>query len=429
MVDFHRFLRHNARSGVQTYSLVGLNYTDADDLSVSVGASVGDPAAVSATFTIDELRQTFTISSPTVTAGQAIEILRATDNQPADRPVDWLAKTTPLTGADLNDSILHLLYIAQEAQDQAEELGRFSPYVGIFQSEWFGQGLQMKNLGAFTELTDAVRKDEMDAAIGSANNLPAVTGGDDDSSIIVVAGAWATTVPSSLRTAWGLGGAALLDAGDAASQLAQLDANGFLPAVDGQNLDLSLNTDVDTSGRRPAVVCSLSEVLPEFATNTTDSTWWFASSARWLLSGATRTEINCDQTVVRTDQVQANTALDLSAGTWLILVSAAMQQISGTPSHYFNMALVDDDNTGSATLWWEANAQTLPPPTTSDRLQLRPVNIGGEQQWHTFTAARVVTSSGLQQGGDGVTIRGRDSSSAAVTRWPFVRATAIKIAD
>ena len=440
MVEFTRHLRQLGKAGIQTYSLVGLDYSDVADLSVSVGVSLSDPSPVVATFSVDELRQTYTILTPTISGGEFLEIVRATDATDSSRPVNWLTKTTPLTAEDLNDSIDHLLFVAQEAQDQAEELGRFSPYMGIFEGVWEGQGLQMKNVGAHTEMADAVRKDEMDAAIGGANNLPAVTGGDNDSGLAVVTGAWATTTPANLLTAWGItGSAALLEPGTGSLNLLQLDANGYLPAVDARNVDFDNNTDVSTILRRPAVACTVHMDDPLWATNTSDTAWWYASGQRMHLNGAngTRTAINCDQTVVKTDQIQTWSALDLEEGTWLIRWSGAATRLSGTPTHYFNFGAYEDDNTSGCERFWEWNMEAETPPSTSVRINFdyasgssgaaRPVS--NENQLWFFSGAMIKVSTGLLQGGDGVCFRGRDSGGTTVTHWHHIRVTAIKLSD
>lgn len=432
MVDFNRHLRQRGRAGIQTYSLVGLDYLDPDDLTVTVSTvGYGDISPTVATFTVDALRQTITILSPTIVGGEYLQILRDTGSLPANRPVDWLAKTTPLTADDLNTSVDHLLFVIQEAMDQAQEIGRFSPYMGIFDGLWEGQGLRIQNLASADSADDAVRLDDMNAAVASANNLPSVTGGDDDSGLAVVAGAWATTPPSALRTAWGLGTAALLDAGTAASELVQLDGLGRLPAVDGRNLDLSQNTDVDVAGKRPAKAVSIFHTDLLWNTNITDTTWWYNSAQRLLMSGGTRTEVNADQSVVKTDQIQTWSAFDLEAGTWLILWSGACTRLAGSPTHYFNFAVVEDDNTASAVQWWEMNQVGTPPPASTDKINFTDewAPVGGENQAITFGGSMIRVSTGQAQGGDGVTFRGRDSSSSAVTFWPYLRVTAIKIAD
>jgi len=196
----------------------------------------GVQKTITTDYTINGAGTQLTIINPTIVNGDQIYINRETPKTAADRLVDW-ASGSVVTESNMDTADLQLLYIVQEAFDGADTA---LPLATDGSGVWDAEGLKIKNLGAPTLAADAVRKQDLDAAVISSGNLPSVSGADNDSGLAVTGGAWAVRTPSQMRTHLGLGDAALKTVGVANGNVPAMGASGY-PAASGQLIDLSAN--------------------------------------------------------------------------------------------------------------------------------------------------------------------------------------------
>ena len=130
------------------------------------------------------------------TSGDTIVLQRNTSQEARD--VDFTAG--PLTEADLDNAVIQVFYMAQEAIDQVNiSLKKDSSEL------WDAGGTRIINVGTPTESTDAVTKAYADAISAAAGNVPTPGNpGEDDYFLKAGSGTWAWTSPSASRTALGL---------------------------------------------------------------------------------------------------------------------------------------------------------------------------------------------------------------------------------
>lgn len=134
-------------------------------------------------------------------AASVVLIRRVTS--PTVRLVDFI-NGGQLTEADLDMDSLQCFYLAQEANDNIES----TMAIDLGDARWNAQNLQMKNLGAPTEASHAVRKADLDAATIIAGNVPTPSNPADDGKVLVAGGglwSWATILLnkiSNLATYW-----------------------------------------------------------------------------------------------------------------------------------------------------------------------------------------------------------------------------------
>lgn len=224
-------------NGVQTYTL-GVDVIDATTLTVEV-----DNVAyvLGADWTLNAALTQITFTNPTFTGGEVIYIERNTPLADADRPVDFTAGAI-IREEDLDNSVLHLLHIAQEGDDivgQALQIGND----GV---NWDAQTKRITNLDAPQAASDAARlQDVQDAAI-AAGQLPD-PGAIDPAFLSAQTGTWRVRTAAAQRTQLGLGTSAVLDTGTSDGDVVVVAAGGELPALKGTNLDLSGNVSIPST--------------------------------------------------------------------------------------------------------------------------------------------------------------------------------------
>lgn len=129
-------------------------------------------------------------------SGEVVKIARNTPDTLAGQLVDF-SKGSPVTEVNMDTFYRQLLYVIQE------------------------------------------QSDSLDDVVVSAGNLPVVTGSDDDSSLAVVGGEWATRTNSEMRAHLGLGTAATLDHGVAVGNAPRIESVSGTPGfavLDGSQL-------------------------------------------------------------------------------------------------------------------------------------------------------------------------------------------------
>jgi len=226
-------------NAVQTYT-IGFGVITADTLTVTVDAVA---YVLGTDWTLNAAKTQITFINPTFTGGESIYLERTSPIADADRPVDYTAGAV-LTEEDLDNANLHLLHLIQEAADDTAE----ALQIGSDAVNWDAESKKILNLAAPVLPSDAARlQDVQDAAIASGQ-LPAVTVGDNGSLLGVAAGRWNIRTPTDVRTALGLGTAALEDTGTNVGDVVTVQTGGELPALLGTNLDLSGNTSIPGAG-------------------------------------------------------------------------------------------------------------------------------------------------------------------------------------
>ena len=358
-------------------------YLDENHIDVEVdGTSVGVSVSVSG--------QQLTFVTPTLAGGETIVVRR--DSSPSAALVTF--QNGGVAADDLNTSALQALYLSQEILDAvAGGAGDYLPSSVSGGLHWESGGLRLEGLAApqagshattktyvdaaiaAVALTaglplsgavwdaqskkisnvltpasgnDATNKTYVDAAVLAASGLPPVTGGDNGSILMVVAGAWDVTIPGDARTGLGLGTAAVRNtgAGVGAVPLIQDVGGGTagFAAIDGRNL-----TNVPAVGRAEAVL--------RLQTNTLGSTG--SIGATWYNDGSGLTyRLDLAATVAATDTANngnsdivvdaANNIVTLTkSGTYRVRIHHSVAT-AGTAN--FRYAFSKSDGTGTAVL-------------------------------------------------------------------------------
>ena len=330
-------------TGAQVAFAIPFNLIAANELH----AKVGGVEVFTFTVSADKLTCTFTVAPPSGTGN--VVLYRVTDIDDNDRPVDFAPGST-VTADQLDTAIKHVLHAAQEAADQAD--GSLTIPAGEF--EWDAQGNRIKNVGAPVAVSDAVRKQDLDAAVIGAGQLPAVSGADNDSGLFVSVGAWAKRTAAQVRAHLALGTAALLNSGVANGQVPVMNATGY-PAADG-----SLITNLPTP--KPPLLLL---VLNGSAVNNVTSGTWLTDSGGGLYRAdivAGSQEFN--DTGNNMTFSAANDTFTLEAGTYLIQVHIVFSNSHATsPSAVIDWALTND--TGSS-VYIDGNALPSISPNAID---------------------------------------------------------------
>ena len=338
----------------QTYTFgVEFFLLSADHLQVTID---GTPAA----FSVNAAKTQITLV-PAIAGGEEIQVRRITPNTLSGRLVDF-QDGSGLRQADLDNSSLQLLGIAQELLDDLDEvirLGAGSP------PNWEGQGLRLANLAPGIDPTDGATKSQLDAVAVAFGNLPPVSGVDNDSGLFVFGGVWAKRSPSQSRTHLGLGTAAVLNAGVAASNLPQLDGSARYPAADGRNIDLTahpinvelLRRHLDVSALLEAA--SSTSIVTPAASNV--GTWKELNATRIAWGSAVSLGLGSDLVI---DGVEKE--IDLAAGTWEIGIILRIENVNVTPGTFqeSGYAITDDDDSATQVLYWTeyADVDVASPP-------------------------------------------------------------------
>lgn len=103
---------------------------------------------------------------------------------------------------------------------------------------WDLEGARLTNGVAASASTDVPILSQVQSLIStSTGNLPTPTDpGQDDHILVASSGAWVVTAPAAVRTALGLGTAAVQDTGTSVGDVVAVQASTELPALGGANL-------------------------------------------------------------------------------------------------------------------------------------------------------------------------------------------------
>jgi hypothetical protein len=322
----------------QAYALT-IEYLSSEFLTVTVD---GSPA----TFTVSDDHDTLTISSPTISGGEAIEVVRSTPAGDDERLVDF-QDLAQCRQQDLDRSSLQLLHIAQETLDVMTAAERLELNVGT--GQWDGESRKIQAVADGVASSDAVNKGQLDAVVMASGNLPVVGAGDNDKSLWVVSGAWDIRTPAQARVHLGLGTAAQLDAGSGASEVVQFDGSARYPAADGSLIDISANPDVTNKYLSTlGVVVQSSEATPN---GDATATWTQTAGSR--LTPGTLTDLNNSSDITVDNGAKRVT---LSAGTWEIewRMRAYNQNTTAGNDQILRVAFTDDDDTAGQVVYESA---------------------------------------------------------------------------
>jgi len=320
-------------NGQATYVFLTLKYLSVAHLTVMVN---GFPAS----FVSNAARTQITITSPAIVGGEVILVRRITPSTEAGRLVNF-EDLSHVRQSDLDTSSLQLLYIAQEGLDAVA--GSNCMMLDI-SGHWAATALRVENLGTGVAATDAVTKAQLMAASIAAGNLPAVSGSNNDSSLAVVAGAWAVRTPSQMRVHFGLGTAALLNAGTAAGNVIQLDGSARYPANDGRNIDLTLNALTALVNLRYRSTVGQLNRAAFTPSSDASATWYQAAGSR--LDMGTLVSLDNSGDIVSNG---ASTRIELTAGTWEIRFTCKVYNSHATVGNIqkFAFRITDDVDSGA----------------------------------------------------------------------------------
>ena len=279
---------------------IGFDYLRTTHISATVNSTA------STDFTIDDAAGTLTFGASTsFDVGDTVVLIRDTPKEKSERVVDF-ADGSILAEADLDDSALQLLFITQEAFDEAEDTLKKDDGT----SQWAATGLRITDLGTPTGGNDAVRKADLDAAVFQAGSLTSVSASDNDDGLFVNDGDWQKRTPAQSRAHLGLGTAAQKATGTADGDIPVLGASGF-PAVAG-----TLITDVLANKLSCALVeWGTATVTAVTGTNWEDSTTRISTGATTFLNNAPASGAGTYFTA-RAD----NAGVDLAAGEYIALI-------------------------------------------------------------------------------------------------------------
>lgn len=170
---------------------------------------------------------------PTRNVGDTIRIKRVTPSTKAGRLVDFQGGS--LSESDLDTTFLQNLYIAQENIDAiADTMGK-SDSDGV---SWDAASQRIRNVGAPSGASDAVRKQDLDGIQTTGGNLPTPTG--TGYMMISDSSTWLQKRYDAIRTDMGLGTAALVNTGTSAAEVpttADADARYLLESNNLSDLD------------------------------------------------------------------------------------------------------------------------------------------------------------------------------------------------
>lgn len=187
------FVTYTGVAAQQTYS-VTFPALRAEHIYVDIdGVNTAD-------ISVNTAKTQVTINTPAIAGGEFIKVYRITPNTEAGRLVDFEAGGA-ITEEDLDTLYLQLLYIVQEALDASSLSLGMDDAGGNY---WDGDCLRLTNIDDPVDDKDAVNLRTLNAALVDNGNLPVVTTDDNDSMLLVVAGAWAVSDPDTVKTALGL---------------------------------------------------------------------------------------------------------------------------------------------------------------------------------------------------------------------------------
>lgn len=262
--------------------------------------TIGFVARENVTVTVNSVATAFTWLSDTqvqvnVVSGDTVVLRRVTPkDDETDLVVDFEDAAT-ITEAQLDLVFRQLIFIAQEAIDEAEEAMRKN--AGL--TAWDAEGLPITDIGAPQVNSDAVRLIDLTNALVAAGNLPVVTVANNDSFLSVVAGVWTVVSQVAARVALGLTALATTSPGVASGQVPVLTTGGEIPAgVKGSTLDITGNPSISSlvAAQFMTGVVTLRktggadiQVLSKFTpSGPTDNTWVSATGAQVPFDAITR---------------------------------------------------------------------------------------------------------------------------------------------
>lgn len=339
-------------NGTGPYPFHSLDYSDIADLSAEVN---GTP--VSATF--DEDRREMTLAA-TPAAGTTVTIRRTTPRLEEERRTQFLDLpdgAAGLSGALLDQDYRQNLFVALEGRDVATEAPAATGLELGEDMQWDAASKRIESLSAGAVDTDVVVKSQLDAVTAGPNNLPSVTGADNDDGLFVVSGAWAKRLPANCRTSLMLGSAAVLTAGVGANNVPQFDASSppRYPTADGRNIDLTnhaIQTEINKRGLATVLRVRQAKAINNNI-DTTLSTWMQNSTSRIAFNGTAwtnRVELNNSAPDVNGNFSPGR--FDLTAGTWRVKWQWLARLQSTTPTYRFGWT--NNDDTSGQTVYYDS---------------------------------------------------------------------------
>jgi len=341
-----------ANAGVGPYAINGLDYLSTGHLSVTVN---GVPAAAA----FDDALKTMTLAVAPA-AGATIVVQRATPRRQEERLTQFLSLPSGqggLTAALLDQDYRQNMLLAGEGRDIADDtVGMDGLGLGAG-LQWDGEARRVENLAAASTPGGAVIKSQLDAMAAAARPLPTVSGADNDDGLFVNAGEFAKRTPTQGRAHLALGTVALLAAGVAANNVAQLDSLARYPTADGRNIDLTshaLQTAINQRALATVVRFSAQNLASPGGIDPSLSTWSQSSSTRLNLSGgwSGRVELNnsgdVDGSAITPYRIR------LTAGTWRIrwLFKVTMPVLSSS-TNLTSLRLTNNDDTSSQVVYYD----------------------------------------------------------------------------
>jgi len=146
----------------------------------------------------------FTVAGSTVTwigtafvGAESVFLFRITPILENDLVVDFAAGAA-ITEESLDNMQRQLLYALQELTERVARDELLTSLTAALDAN----NRKITNVGTPSVASDAVNKQYADNIVAGAGNLPAVTGGDNDSGMAVVAGVWAIQTKAQLQALW-----------------------------------------------------------------------------------------------------------------------------------------------------------------------------------------------------------------------------------
>lgn len=186
--------------GTQAYS-VSFQFLNESHVRATVNGVVYNRPA---DWTLNAAGSLLTFTNPTIQTSDDIIIERVTPNTVAGRVVDF-QNGAALTEADLDNSYLQLLYIAQEGiDDNVESLKLLQASL----DHWDAQSRRVTLMADAVGQQDAVTKKDLEAQAMANGNLPIVTAGNNFQQLEVIGGAFTVQHDiGRLRAGFGVAGA------------------------------------------------------------------------------------------------------------------------------------------------------------------------------------------------------------------------------